>query len=130
MDEQRQKVVQMVSQEDLFRAIAYAALKARASRLNSGEIIKIRTLELVVAEDEICEGMVVQIIVSKEQIDSIALAKAQEIGSLVQGLSDHDRREWIESFCIDLAIYLKKWQGIEMRHGPGENMTFEKAVTK
>jgi hypothetical protein len=129
-DEQKQKVVQMVSLEEIFRAIAYAALRARASRLNPGEIIKIGEFELVVAEDENSEGMVVQIIETREQIDSMALAKAREIGVAVECWSDHDRREWMTSFCNELASVLKKWQNIEMCHGPGENITFEKAVTK
>ena len=30
----------------------------------------------------------------------------------------------------ELARYLAKWQGIKMRRGPGENITFEKAVSR
>jgi hypothetical protein len=130
MNKPEQKVAQMVSQEEIFRAIAYAVLRARACRLDPGEIIKIGKFELVVAEDENSEGMVVQIVETRAQIDSLALAKAQEIGLAVECWSDHDRREWATSFCIELALTLKKWQDIAMFHGPGENITFEKSVTK
>ena len=34
MDEPRLKAVQMVSQDEIFRAIAYAALKARARKIH------------------------------------------------------------------------------------------------
>jgi hypothetical protein len=35
-----------------------------------------------------------------------------------------------EIFWGELAQYLAKWQGIKIRHGPGENITFEKAVSR
>ena len=56
MVEQRIKAVQMFSQEEIFRAIAYGALKARAGRLAPGEIMLIGEFELTVAEDENGEG--------------------------------------------------------------------------
>ena len=56
MSEQRIKAVQIFSQEEIFRAIAYGALKARAGRLASGEIFNIGEFELIVAEDENGEG--------------------------------------------------------------------------
>jgi len=33
------------------------------------------------------------------------------------------------AFWRDLAQYLDKWQNIKMRLGPGEHITFEKAVS-
>jgi hypothetical protein len=44
--------------------------------------------------------------------------------------NDHERWEWLVAFWGKLARYLTKWQGIKMRHGPGENITFEKAVSR
>jgi hypothetical protein len=130
MDEPRLKAVQMVSQDEIFRAIAYAALKARARRFMSGEIIKIGRFELVVAEDENGEGIVVQIIETLSQIEALALARAQELGMATECWSDHEKREWMTYFYSDLAKILRQWQNIEMRHGPGENLTFEKAIYK
>ena len=130
MNEPRLKAVQMVSQDEIFRAVAYAALKARAGRSMSGDIIKIDRFELVVAEDENGEGIVVQIIETLEHIETLALARARELGIATERWSDHERREWMTSFCSDLAKLLRQWQNIEMRHGPGENLTFEKAIFK
>jgi len=56
MSKQRIEAVQMFSQEEIFRAMAYGALKARAGRLAPGEIINIGEFELIVAEDENGEG--------------------------------------------------------------------------
>jgi hypothetical protein len=130
MNEPRLKAVQKVSQDEIFRAIAYAALKARAGRFMSGEIIKIGRFELVVAEDENGEGIVVQIIETLAQIEALALARAQELGIATECWSDHERREWMTYFYCDLAKILRQWQDIEMRYGPGENLTFEKAISK
>ena len=130
MKDLRNKAVQMASQEEIFRAMSYAALKARAARLNPGEIIKIGRFELVVAEDEEGEGSVVQIIETRQNMEGLALAKAKELGIALDSWGDHERREWMASFWIELARILSKWQNIEMRSGPGENLTFEKAVYK
>jgi len=47
-----------------------------------------------------------------------------------EGWSDRERREWLAAFWGKLARYLAKWQGIKMRRGPGENVTFEKAISR
>jgi hypothetical protein len=130
MDEPSLKAVQMVSQDEIFQAVAYAALKARAGRFMSGEIIKIGRFELVVAEDECGEGIVVQIIETLAQIEALAFARAKELGIATECWSNHERREWMTSFYCDLAKILRQWQNIKMLHGPGENLTFEKAVSK
>ena len=124
----RIKVIQMASQEEIFRAMSYAALKARAARLGPGEIIRIGHFEMVVAEDEMGEGCVVQVIETRQNMEDLVLAKAKELGIAPDSWDDHERREWMASFWIDLARVLSKWQNIEMRPGPGENLTFEKAV--
>jgi hypothetical protein len=130
MKDLRNKAVQMASQEEIFRAMSYAALKARAARLSPGEIIKIGRFELVVAEDDEGEGSVVQIIETRQNMECLAVAKAKELGIALDSWGDHERREWMASFWIELARILSKWQNIEMRSGPGENLTFEKAVYK
>ena len=130
MNELISKVAQKSSQEELFRALAYGALKARAARIASNQIIRIVGFDLMVAEDENGDGQVVQIILPLEEMQANALARARELDSCVDGWSDSERREWLAAFWRELAQYLAKWQGIKMRHGPGENITFEKAVSR
>ncbi len=130
MFELRNKAVQMASQEEIFRAIAYGALKARAGRLAPGEIIEIGEFELMVVEDENGEGNAVQIIETLARMESMVLTKARSIDQKSERWSDHERRIWLDAFWSDLARHLNKWQNIKMRHGPGENITFEKAVSR
>ena len=130
MFEQRIKAVQMFSQEEIFRAIAYGALKARAGRLAPGEIINIGEFELIVAEDENGEGIVVQIIETVANMELLVLSKMRMQDTMLGSLSDHEQRDWMAAFWRDLAQYLNKWQDIKIRLGPGENITFEKAVSK
>jgi hypothetical protein len=124
------KAVQKASSEEVFQALAYGALKARAARIAPNQIIRIGDRELMVAEDENGDGLVVQIILPRVQMGEMALAKACELDGSVEGWSDQERREWLGAFSRGLALYLAKWQGIKMRHGPGENVTFEKAVSR
>ena len=130
MFEQRIKAVQMFSQEEIFRAIAYGALKARAGRLAPGEIINIGEFELIVAEDENGEGIVVQIIETVANMELLVLSKMRMQDTMLGSLSDHEQRDWMAAFWRDLAQYLNRWQDIKIRLGPGENITFEKAVSK
>jgi hypothetical protein len=84
----------------------------------------------MVADDENGDGQVVQIILPLVQMQANALARARELDSTVDDWCDSERREWLLIFWKELASYLAKWQDIKMRHGPGENVTFEKAVSK
>jgi hypothetical protein len=130
MSEQRIKAVQMFSQEEIFQAIAYGALKARAGRLAPGEIFNIGEFELIVAEDENGEGIVVQIIETLSKMESRVLSKMRTQDTMQGRPGDHEQRDWMAAFWRDLAQYLDKWQNIKMRLGPGEHITFEKAVSK
>ena len=130
MSRQRIKAVQMFSQEEVFRAIAYGALKARAGRLAPGEIINIGEFELIVAEDENGEGIVVQIIETMAKMESLVLARVRSQNMAMENWGDHEQRDWMAAFWRDLAQYLDKWQNIKMRLGPGEHITFEKAVSR
>ncbi|MHB8118675.1 MAG: hypothetical protein ACYDHX_08120 [Methanothrix sp.] len=130
MNELSSRAAQKASQEEVFQSLAYAALKARAARIAPNQIIRIGEFELVVAEDENGDGLVVQIILPQIQMEFMALARARELDGAAEGWSDRQRREWMATFWVELARYLAKWQGIKMRHGPGENVTFEKAVSR
>jgi hypothetical protein len=130
MFELRKKTVQMFSQEEIFLAIPLGALKARAGRLGPGEIINIGEFEMIVAEDENGEGIVVQIIETMADMESLVMARVRTQDRTIGGWSDHERRVWLAAFWSDLAQYLNTWQGIKMRLGPGEHITFEKAVCR
>jgi hypothetical protein len=130
MNELSSRAAQKASQEEVFQALAYAALKARAARIAPNQIIRIREFDLMVAEDENGDGLVVQIILPLGQMEGLALAKACELDGSAESWSDQERLEWLSAFWRELALYLAKWQGIKMRWGPGENMTFERAVSR
>ncbi len=130
MEELRRRAVQKVCQGEIFQAMSYAALKARAGHHEPGEIIRIGGCSIVVAEDEEGEGVVVQIIEPRKKIEDLAAAAARELGLVVEGWSDHERREWMASFLMEISEILRRWQQIEMRTGPGENLTFDKAVDR
>lgn len=128
MTDTRSRAAQLVALDDVFKAIGLAALKARANNLEPGDIARTGTFELVVAEDEEGSGAVVQMILEKERIETLALVKAGELGQDLNGLQEHERREWMILFMKDLKEDLEKWYQIRMRPGPGENLTFEKSV--
>ncbi|MBN1236171.1 MAG: hypothetical protein JW999_09005 [Methanotrichaceae archaeon] len=130
MKELTRKAAQKASQEEVFQALAYGVLKVRARRIAPNQIIKTGEHELLVAEDENGDGLVVQIILPLERMEAMAQAKAGELDGSVGGWNEHERREWLAAFWDELARYLAKWQDIKMRRGPGENMTFEKAVSR
>jgi len=130
MKDLRRKVAQLVSQEEIFRALNYATLKARAGRLTPGEIIRIGEFELVVAEDDVGESVAVQIIEKRSLFEDLAMAKARELGVAMESWEENERIEWMASFFIELRDNLRRWQNIETHQGPGENLTFEKAVYK
>lgn len=130
MDELIRKAAQKASQEEVFSALAYAALKARAGRIAPNQIIRTGGYELLVAEDENGEGLVVQIILPLQEMEAMALRKASELDQRAGGWNDIERREWLAEFWRELSTYLKKWQQIKIRRGPGENVTLEMAVSR
>lgn len=130
MNELISKAVQKASREEIFSALAYAALKARAARIAANQIIRIGEFDLMVAEDENGDGLVVQIILPLPQMEGMALEKVRELDGCTESWDEHERREWLAAFWEELGRYSAKWQGIKMRRGPGENITFEKAVSR
>jgi len=119
------KAVQLASQDEIFQCMSYGALRARAGRMELGDIIRIAGREIVVAEDEEGTGIVVQIIESRKQVEDLAWGYARKAGvDMEMG------REWMDAFLCELGEVLFKWQDIKMLPGPGENLTFEKAVDK
>ena len=130
MDELIRKAAQKASQEEVFSALAYAALKARAGRIAPNQIIRAGGYELLVSEDEKGEGLVVQIILPLQEMEAMALRKAGELDRQAGGWNDLERRKWLAEFWRELSAYLEKWQQTKMILGPGENVTLEKAVSR
>lgn len=126
----RKRAAQMAADDEVFKAIGLAALKARARGLEPGDIARTGSCEMVVAEDEDGTGKVVQMIISIKQVDDLALSRAEELGVHLESLEDRERRDWMDVFLKELKEILEKWQQIKMRYGPGDNLTFEKAVYK
>lgn len=124
------KAAAKVSQGEVFQAISYAALKARAARSSPNQILQVGDFELIVAHDENGEGLVVQMILPQEDLAAIAIQRAGEMDGSARDWNDRVRRAWLESFFPELARYLARWQGITMRLGPGENVTLEMAVSR
>jgi hypothetical protein len=123
------KAAAKVSQEEVFQALSYAALKARAGRIAPNQILRVGNFELIVAHDEEGVGLVVQMILPLADLQALALARAGELDGSVQAWNDGERRAWVESFFSELARYLSRWQSVVMCRGPGENVTLEKAVS-
>jgi len=123
----RNAVARKMSQEEIFQSIGYAALKARARRLDPGDIVKIGNLEFVMAEDEEGEGVVAQIIIGRWEVEGLAMARAKEMGMDLEGAAG---KEMMNSLLTELKEILERWQGIKLRAGPGENLTLEKAAYK
>lgn len=130
MKDSSSRAVQLAAEDDFFKSIAYAALKVKARKLGPGEIVRIWGYELVVAEDEECDGITIQIIQSREYIENLARSKARKAGIDLSIMSDDERWQWMRLFLDELSETLSKWQEIEIRHGPGDNLTFERAVYK
>lgn len=103
------KAAAKVSQEEVFQALSYAALKARAGRIAPNQILRVGNFELIVAHDEEGDGMVVQMILPLADLQAMALAWAGELDGSVQAWSDGERRAWLESFFSELARYLLRW---------------------
>jgi hypothetical protein len=130
MLEMRMRAVQLAAREEIFLAIAQGALKARAGRLAPESSMEVGSFKMMVVEDENGDGCAVQVIVSREMIEDLALEKAQYLDKSAEDWSEHERRMWLEAFSRDLGPYLYKWKQIRMRPGPGESITFEIQVCK
>jgi hypothetical protein len=124
------KVAAKISQEEVFQALSYAALKARAGRIAPNQILTVGDFELIVAHDENGAGLVVQMILPLVDLEDIALRLAGKLDQSVSGWSDRERKAWLASLLPELVRYLARWQGIVMLRGPGENVTLEKAISR
>ncbi|MCU0637764.1 MAG: hypothetical protein MUE87_04010 [Methanothrix sp.] len=123
------RVVAKASQDALFQALAYAALKARAGRIAPNQILRSGDFELIVAHDENGEGLVVQMMLPLVDLEAMVLSHAAALEPASEHWSEGERREFLGGILAELARYLARWQGIVMRRGPGEDVTLEMAVS-
>lgn len=121
---------QLAMQSEVFKAMGLAAIRARARRLDPGDVARVGGCDFVVDLDEHESWVVVQIIWPKAAIEEIAESKASELGVDLQSMSLELRRQWLSEFLVRLKAMLEKWYGIRCIPGPGDNLTFEKAAYK
>lgn len=124
------KTLRLVSEDDMFRSMAYASMKIKAGKLQPGEIVVIGNYEFTVAEDEEGRGVTVHMIQSMKHINSLIEAKARTAGIELSNLDDRTRSEWMSRFLSELKETLAKWHEIKTISGPGDNLTFSKMVYK
>ncbi len=124
------RTVRLVSEDEMFRSMAYAAMKIKAGKLKPGEIVVIGNYEFTVAEDEEGAGVTVQMIQSRKRIDSLVEAKARTAGLELSNMDDRTRSEWMGRFLSGLSDTLQKWHEIKTIPGPGDTLTFSKMVYK
>jgi len=73
---------------------------------------------------------VVQVIIRSGEMEGLALQALYGLDGSARGWGQSEKRQWLAGFWGCLASYLERWQQIKMRPGPGENFTFDKAVSK
>jgi hypothetical protein len=115
--------------DDLFKSLGFAALRARARRLEIGETLNLGGFGFLIAEDEEGEGIVVLIVLERQYIENMALDLAKELGLGLEFMEINEL-EWLRLFFDELERDLRRLQQIKMRVGPGENLTFEKIAYK
>ncbi|MCJ7445106.1 MAG: hypothetical protein MUO26_11385 [Methanotrichaceae archaeon] len=120
--------VHAAMENDLFRSINFAALKARAGHLEPGETLSIGGYEFLLAEDEEGEGIVVLIVITRQHFENLASDLTKSLGLNLEDRAVKERNEWLRIFMEELRKDLQKWQQIWMRFGLGDDLTFEKAV--
>ncbi len=116
--------------DNLFQSLGFAALRARARRLEIGETLKIGEFDFLIADDEEGEGVAALIVLSRQYVEDKALILAKESGLSLEGMETSERLRWLSLFLDELERDLRKWQQIKMRLGPGEDLTLEKVAYK
>ncbi len=116
--------------DNLFKSLGFAALRARARHLEIGETLNIGGFDFLIAEDEEGQGVAILIVLSRQYVEDLALILAKASGLSLEGMEASERTRWLSLFSDELERNLRKWQQIKMRLGPGEDLTFEKVAYK
>jgi hypothetical protein len=124
------RVVRFAAEDDLFKSISYAALKAKAGKLRPGAIMHIGGFDFIVSENDEGRAITIQTVQSLKYIENLAGARAREAGLELEGLDAKAHGERLNLVLDGLKESLLKWQGIKTHSGPGDNLTFEKEVYK
>jgi hypothetical protein len=104
-----------------------AALKARASKLGPGDIVKIGIYEFTVDEDD-RRGVVVQMVLDRDGLMDLAARKARDL-SLKLPSEGPQRMEWMNKFVRELVSVLSS-KDITCLPSPGMGMAFERTAYK
>jgi hypothetical protein len=70
----------------------------------------------------------VQMIKSRDKIESLVAAKAFELGVDLKSMAEGQRSQWMGEFFDELRDILQKWHQIKVGQGPGGDLSFEKAA--
>jgi hypothetical protein len=124
------RMSRLAAEDDLFKSMSYAALKAKAGKLQPGAIMHIGGFDFIVSEDESGRAIVIQTVQSLQYFESLAGAKAREVGLDFAGQDVKAHGECFNLIMDGLKESLMKWQGVKTLRGPGDNLTFEKEAYK
>ncbi|MDD1742741.1 MAG: hypothetical protein LUQ47_05345 [Methanotrichaceae archaeon] len=127
MDDIIRAAVKSAMEDDLFKSMNFAAIRARAGRLEPGETLLLGGYDFLLAEDEEGTGYVVMIVLSRQYIENFAIDKMEGAGIRFEDKALL-RTEFFQKFFEELRRNLQKFQQIRIRFGPGDDLTFEKAV--
>jgi hypothetical protein len=117
-------------EDDLFKFLNFAALKARAGRLEPGETISIKGYDFLVAEDEEGKGIMVMIVLSRQYFENLAIDNMKRSGMSFEDWTSQQRNKCLQNFLEELRRNLQKFSQIWILFGPGDDLTFERAAYK
>ena len=127
MDDIIRAAVKSAMEDDLFKSMNFAAIRARAGRLEPGETLLLGGYDFLLAEDEEGTGFVVMIVLSRQYIENFAIDKMEGAGIRSEDKAQL-RTEFFQKFFEELRRNLQKFQQIKIRFGPGDDLTFENAA--
>jgi hypothetical protein len=130
MDDKIRNAVKGAMEEDLFKFLNFAAIKARAGHLEPGETISMEGYDFLVAEDEEGKGIVVMIVLSRQYFENLAIDNMKRSGISFEDGTSQQRNKCLQKFQEELRRNLQKFQQIWILFGPGDDLTFEKAAYK
>jgi hypothetical protein len=120
------KTAELVAREaELFKSMARAALKARASRLEPGKNLQLGAFEFIVEEDEYSGWIVIITSQPREYIENLASEMALESGLDLRRMNDKEKEEWLIQFYRWLKDLLRERYEIVASLDRGYKIDFE-----
>jgi len=105
-------------------------LKVRAARIHPNQIIRINEFDLMVTEDENDDGLVVQIILAFAADGRTGLGQGAQAGRVYKVLERSRETGMAGRFLERTDFAFGQMTRHQNAQGPGENITFEKAVSR